>query len=373
LIISIVATAIAFVIPKTYKATSSITLSSAGTEMGGLQGLISGNSFLSFGADMMGLGGSNEDLILGILNSRTLLTDVIYKFGLFEYYSISDSNMNLSLKAFRSDISIDLNEFALIEVNIYNKDPQVCADIVNYMVELADSINVDLNIENARRNRIYIEERYIKNQIDLKTSEEVFSAFQKEHGIFSVDEQLKLAVSAAGELAAEKMKNEIILNVLENQVSKNSFLYKSIQQEIAAIKKQLKGFGQDNREGSEDVILSFENLPELQLEYIRLFREVEIQNKILEFLYPVYEQAKMDENKSIPTLLVVDHAVPPDYKDSPKRAFIILTILFFAGLIHILIVFRGEAVYNKQSFKNPLEQKENKWYRRLTKLYKLSP
>ncbi len=46
------------------------------------------------------------------------------------------------------------------------------------------------------------------------------------------------------------------------------------------------------------------------IEYFRIYREVEIQSKIMEVTLPLFEQAKMEEHKSIPTILVIDEAVP---------------------------------------------------------------
>ena len=63
--------------------------------------------------------------LLGILNSRTALTDVIKKFNLMEYYEIDDNNIDKVIKAFRGDISTDPNEFGMIDFSIINKDPKV--------------------------------------------------------------------------------------------------------------------------------------------------------------------------------------------------------------------------------------------------------
>ncbi len=43
---------------------------------------------------------------------------------------------------------------------------------------------------------------------------------------------------------------------------------------------------------------------------------------------PMYEQAKVEEQKSIPTIMVIDKAVPPELKYSPKRSVIILGFSF---------------------------------------------
>jgi len=120
-----------------------------------------------------------------------------------------------------------------------------------------------------------------------------------------------------------------------------------------------------------NVLFPFSEVPDLTINYYRNFREIEIQSKILEFVLPMYEQAKVEEQKSIPTLIVVDPAVPPTLKYSPKKAFIILLFFFLGLFIHLPFVFRMEGIYNLKMINNPLDEKENKFYSRIVKFYRI--
>jgi uncharacterized protein involved in exopolysaccharide biosynthesis len=59
---------------------------------------------------------------------------------------------------------------------------------------------------------------------------------------------------------------------------------------------------------------------------------VEVQSKLLEILIPQYEQARMEENKNIPTLQVIDEPKVPLNKTKPKRIFIVLGAVFMAAI-----------------------------------------
>jgi uncharacterized protein involved in exopolysaccharide biosynthesis len=61
----------------------------------------------------------------------------------------------------------------------------------------------------------------------------------------------------------------------------------------------------------------------MMIKYLRFYRDLEIQNKILEVILPMYEQAKVEEQKSIPSILFIDKAVPAEIKYGPKRLFYI--------------------------------------------------
>jgi len=50
--------------------------------------------------------------------------------------------------------------------------------------------------------------------------------------------------------------------------------------------------GSSSQGGDMKILLPFKDTPELGAEYLRRYRDVEIQYKILQFIAPLYEQAK---------------------------------------------------------------------------------
>ena len=71
------------------------------------------------------------------------------------------------------------------------------------------------------------------------------------------------------------------------------------------------------------------------MNYFRLLRDVEVQNLLYKLMTQQYEQARIFEAKKTPIIQVLDWAVPPIYKDRPKRAYIVLGALFFSAFISI--------------------------------------
>lgn len=96
----------------------------------------------------------------------------------------------------------------MIEVSVINKDPNVAADIANYFIRLGDSLNIIYNVERAKNNRIFLEQRYVKNREDLKKADEELYAFQKKYGIVAIPQQLEVAVKSAAEIEGILTKKE---------------------------------------------------------------------------------------------------------------------------------------------------------------------
>jgi tyrosine-protein kinase Etk/Wzc len=360
-------------LPLQYKATATITLPpEQQMGLGGLTNLMGGKSSLaSMGARLFGVTNQSEDVMLGLLNSRSALTKIINKFNLISYYEISDNNMDKALKAFRNDISTDPNEFGMIDFSVINKDPKFSAEIANYMVSLADSMNIELNIRAAKNNRIFIEQRYLKNIEDLRKAEDSLYRFQKKYGIVAIPEQLEVTVKAAAEIETALIKKEVEALFIEQTYGKNSIQFAGADAEIKLLKDKVEELKNSNDlYKSSNVLYPFKDMPNIAIQYLRVFREVEIQQTIMEFVLPMYEQAKVEEQKSIPTLLIIDKAVPPDLKYSPKRAAIVLGLLFLFSFILIPLVFWGEHVLTRAS-ENPLQVNESKFFTRLIKLYRI--
>ncbi len=374
IIIIIIALVISFLIPKTYRAETTLMLPQNQDLLGGsqLSGLLSAATpFL--GSKLIGNSGQSIDQMFGILNSRRMLINVINKFHLLNYYKINNHNYDKALKAFRGDVQFDLNENSMIVVSVENENPDTSAMIANYFVKLLDSLNTKFNIQEAKNNREFIQMRYDKNITDLQNAEDSLKKFQQKYGIYAVPQQIESAIKIVGEMESQLEQKELEAHLIENSVGKNSPLYQSYVSEINIIKNRLSELKSSNKLTFNSIVLfPFKKIPEMQEKYLDLFREVTIQSKIMEFILPLFEKAKIDEQKSIPTVIVLDKAVPPQIKYRPKKSLIVLGITFPFFLIFLFMVFQGEKTYKLIRYRNIVEEKEANFYRKIIRFYKLN-
>ncbi len=369
-----IATTISFIIPETFKSTSKIILAPQNSMgLGGISSLMGDNSALSLGAKLFGVSSTNEDLILGLLGSRSIIEKVVNKFDLYEYYEESDErNYDRLIKKMSSDLIFEPNEYGMIEISIINKNPTLSAEIANYFVTLADSMNIELGIRSAKNNRIFVESRYNKNVLDLKMAEDSMYTFQKRNGIFAVPEQLEASVKAAAEIEAMLVQREMMLTMLKETSGENSPQYSNLFSEVFILKEKVNELKySDKLSSTSNILFPFKKVPDLIIKYYRLYRDVEIQSKIMEFTLPMFEQAKVDEQKSMPTVLIIDKAVAPQLKYAPKKAFIIIAFLFIALFIFIPFIFRAEFILNKKDLDNLIIEKESKIFTKVAKLYSI--
>lgn len=375
IVIGIITGIAVFLIPNQYKATTTIMIPpDSQIGLGGLSNLLGGKSSIaSMGSKLFGTANTTEDLLLGILNSRTALTEVIKHFDLMKYYEIDDNNFDKAISSLRADISSDPNEYGMIEFNIVNKDPDLSARIANYLVQLVDSINIELNIERARNNRLFIEKRYLKNIADLKIAEDSLYRFQKKFGIVAVPEQLEVSVKAAAEVEAMLSKKEMESQFSKELYGENSPHYQAVNAEIKMLRGKVQELkNSSSLESTSNILYPFRAMPDIAIQYLRAFREVELQQTILEFVMPMYEQAKVEEQKSVPTVMIIDKATPPRLKNSPKRISLVIGVLALSLFIFIPLVFVGEKAIVRDNHTNSLQIKLSNIFKALARIYKIN-
>ena len=172
-LITLFATLLSLIIPKTYRASAVLMppLSESGV------GVFSPLMDSPFG----GLFPQQTDetmSMIAILKSRTVLTAVVNKFNLIELYEVE--NIDIAIQALNDHIVIDIDDEGTIRVSVdvlthwFHPDSeeivakQLCADIANYFVEQLDKVNKKLQTEQASFQRVFIEKRYHENINDLK-------------------------------------------------------------------------------------------------------------------------------------------------------------------------------------------------------------
>jgi uncharacterized protein involved in exopolysaccharide biosynthesis len=101
----------------------------------------------------------------------------------------------------------------------------------------------------------------------------------------------------------------------------------------------------------------FQKIPEYGVKYVRLYRDIKLQELLLEFILPQYEQARIQEAKDTPTIQVIDEAVLPIRKSKPKRALIVLFSVLFAFTASTLYVLWKERLDDMRNRKDDTSRK----------------
>lgn len=295
-----------------------------------LSGMLSASGLASIGdlSDVAGSGVGATELALyeNILTSRRCIEDAINKFGLFE--ENNEKYMQDAVKNFKEKyLEITKDKLAgTLTIGVYNKNPQKAKEIVEFFVKQLNEINIDLNVQNAKNNREFVESRYKQIKADLTRAEDSLKQYQDKFGV-APDVSVKASVQSDILLEGDIKSEEIKLELYKKMLAPDQYEVKLQEDKIKAMKNKLDELRNSDKNGD---YLKLKDSPEIVINFLRLQRDVEIQSKILAFILPILEQAKIDEKKEMPVVLILDKPYLPEKKAKPKRLLMIL-IFTLAG------------------------------------------
>lgn len=297
----------------------------------------------------LGLGGvsksTSTDLYLTIIYSRSNLENIIKKFDLMNDYGLN--SMEKAVKLLSKKIEADVTDEDAFEITVRAKTGEKSANIVNYILEILNQKVIELNVAKSKDNRIFLEKRYAELKENLRIVEDSLQRFQENTGLYEAKEQLKLIAGAYTELETNISMKKIELEILENMYEKESPQADMLRKEISLMESEFNGLKRDKNK--ESFLLALRSLPENMKKFLRLSRDFEIYTAILEFIVPIYEQAKLEEQKNIPVLQVIDYGVVPEKKAYPPRLLIsVIATFMILSIISLVIVFK-EIIQNTQN------------------------
>lgn len=297
------------------------------------------SSLLGLGSSLLGGGLNFNSLeLMTIMNSRTFTEKVINHFNLVKYFEISDPDSlmirELALEKFRRNVrKIGMDEeTGLISINIETKDRYLSANIANYHWLQLEKYNIETRMSKGKQQRVFLEKRIteVKGQLDLLSNE--LMKFQEDYNVIEIDKQTSMLVDLYSNLIVQKTEKEIELEYVKETLGQDNPLVEKLEKEKDIIETKITDIEVGSTKNNQ-YILKLNQLPELTLEYSNIKLNLKIQTEIYNFLYPQYEQAKIKEIQDMPTIEVVDKAVPMGRRSKPKRAQLCIMAFVLAFII----------------------------------------
>lgn len=346
-VITVIALIISLLWPVTYRSTATFLPPKQTSVLpGGLGGLV--GSAIGMG---VGTAQINAETALNILKSRTIREDIIRTFELSEVYR--EDIMEFLLKEVQKKTTINVTReggfgfspLVYIELSFDDREPWRAQQIVDFYLAALDSTVREINRNYAENSFQMVNMRYLQNLEDLTRAEEEFKAFQQEFGVFEVQEQARLLIQNIAQLKANQIELEIQIAVMRQTINETNPELLNLMRIRDEVSRQVDVLILESEEVADKFpFFALTKVPEISLQYMRLYREVVIQNKVLEAIYPQLQYQEMMTRINAPTIQIVDSANLPTYKHAPKRAIIVIAGMFFGIFLSLTVVFYREVM-----------------------------
>ena len=173
--------------------------------------------------------------------------------------------------------------------------------------------------------------------------------------VFAMDRKtgiITISVTTKNKYLSAAVVNEYVNQLetynLDTRKSKAKENEKFISQRLVEVKEELKQ-AEDKLEvfQAENRNFGTTTSPELAMELARLEREVEIKSKVFLTLTQQYELARVEANKDVPIVQVLDYAKPPDKKTGPNRKMMIILSFMLSSFVGVAMILSLEFAKTK--------------------------
>lgn len=356
---TVLATVVAFLLPVHYEAAVKIVPGENNTSgMNGLAGRLASiggsnsGSGMGLALDATGLLGLKTPaaFYVEILKSRSVQDRIIDRFNLRVRYSKTGKWFPKSYyetrKTLKSFTSIEEDKKSnVITVSVTDYDRNTAAQIANDYVQEVNKVAADLNTGDAHRERVFLEERLRAARADLDAASLALSQYSSRNAVMDPQNEGKAVMDAAARVQGEIIAVESELKGLQQIYSDDNVRVRTLKarlQNLQAKLRSMTGAGQT----AANTYPSMTTLPLLGYRYSELYRENRIQEAIYEFLTQQYETAKIQEAKELPTVRVMDPAVPPEKKSGPIRSLIVAASVVGAIILTVFWVLGKNSWYS---------------------------
>ena len=342
---ALLAVIVAMLLPKMYTATTTVLPpqqnQSTAMAMLGQLGAIAG-----LGSADLGLK-NPDDLFVAMLGSRTIEDRLIDRFDLRRVYSVKQYRQARKKLEGRSNIAA--GDEGLISVSVTDRDPGRAAELANAYVEELRQLNGTLAITEAGQRRVFYLQQLDGEREALTQAEVALKQVEEKSGLIQPDAQGRAIVSAVADMRAQVAIHEVQLQAMRTYATESNPDVKRAQQELAGLRAQLAKLERNTGElGNGNLQVPTRQLPAVELEYLRRLRDVKYHEAVYEFLGKQLEAARIDEAKDAIIVQVVDKAVVPETKSSPRRTLIVLVTTVLAFVLSCVGVLLMQSLRHRQ-------------------------
>jgi capsule polysaccharide export protein KpsE/RkpR len=207
--------------------------------------------------------------------------------------------------------------------------------MVKDFVSIANDLAVKVFSTEATLNRQHLERRIEQTDSVLAVIADSLQQSSRKNLMFDPESQAKAVSTALIDMNAEKIKQEVVLELLKDRYGATDS-YTKMQENIV---NQLAQHLNDakNKPGFAGEF-SLRDAGKIGIQYMNYYVLYETFSKVRSFLMPMLEEARLDEMKQVQNLYIIDEPTRPDKKSRPKRSLFIAGALFGSFVFSIMIV-----------------------------------
>lgn len=279
---------------------------------------------------------------INVMKSRTFREKVIEEFDLIPYFKIKkpyEQARELALFKLQNSMMrlVYDQESYIISISAETRDKSMSREVVDFYLKELEDYNQSTRVTKGRMKREFLEGQVNQHMADVDSLARALRDFQTKNKSIALDKQTEAMVAMYGESVTQYMQAEVEYELARNQYSESSPIVLELAAKKALLANKVKELEGSNTSLTPDYLIQIDKIPNLSMQLAMLMINVEIKQKIIEYLYPQYELAKLEELKDMPSFQVIDAPREAGMRSKPKRAVMVIIITLAAFIFSCVL------------------------------------
>ena len=243
-------------------------------------------------------------------------------------YNIQKQSLPAAMKSLTANYSVAEKGklTGVLGLNYQGSDKQHITQVLNAILAAYSQQNIERRSAETAQTLKFLEEQLPELRQQLDVAEREFNRFRQQFNTVDVTKESELYLTQSITLETQKAQ-------LEQQVAEAAAKYTNEHPVMQQMNAQL---GAINKRIAE-LDGTLKRLPELQRQYLQLFREVEVKQQLYTGLLNSYQQLRIAKAGEIGNVRIVDTAVEPIASIAPKKLQILILSVFLGGFLGTLL------------------------------------
>ncbi|WP_168409079.1 polysaccharide biosynthesis tyrosine autokinase [Acinetobacter indicus] len=279
---------------------------------------------------------TNEVVFSAPLNqiSQSQSTSGLWKVGIYTQdtfdttYQIRKQNLPSAVSSLLSSYQISEKGkgTGILGLTLQGTNREHITKVLNAILATYSQQNIERRTAETAQTLKFLEEQLpeLKQQLDI--AEREFNNFREQYNTVDVTQESNLYISQSINLETTKASLEQEIAEISAKYTAEHPIMQQMNAQLAAINKKIK-----------ELDGTLRRLPELQRQYLQLFREVEVKQQLYMALLNSYQQLRVVKAGEIGNVRIVDNAVEPLAPIKPQKMRVIVISLFIGIFIGLLL------------------------------------
>jgi len=243
-------------------------------------------------------------------------------------YNITNLSLPAAVDALSANYSVGERGklTGVLGLTYQGQDKEHITKVLNAILATYSAQNIERRSAESAQTLKFLDEQLPDLKKQLDDAERQFNKFRQQYNTVDVTKESELYLTQSITLETKKAELEQKQAEMVAKYTAEHPAMREINGQLAAINKQIS-----------ELNSTLKQLPDVQRQYLQLYREVEVKTQLYTALLNTYQQLRIAKAGEIGNVRIVDTAIEPVEPIKPKKLIVLILAIIAGGFIGTLV------------------------------------